>query len=383
MKQLRRLHPLYYVAVLLFVIALALTVMTSSQSGGSARSASVYDQGRGGAAALRKFFGAMGVSTVTAQGDAFGLDTSTVGVLFILGPTEAVTPADAAEVRRFVSSGGTAVLATDAGLVDRALLDLFDVHVGGALSPGEYPVGSIVLSDPPASRVSLDRGVTLTFGPGRVPLAAAAGRPFVAMAPEGRGALVVVGTVGPFLNGQLGSADNGRFALGLASAALATGRSVAFDEYHHGYHPTDDALVLLERTWPGRALVVAAAAIFLYLVLSGRHLGLPIPLDPRPPRSSLEYIRGFAGLVRRSGHGEIARARFRKELRTGLARELALDPVTPFDRTLAAIAATDPARADAARRLDDALERPLRDDALLRTVHEIGTVLGRPREDGR
>ena len=376
MKRLRRVHPLYYVALVLFVVALGLTAITSSPSGGPSRSASVYDQGRGGAAALRKFFDAMGISTVTVQGDAFTIDTRSVAVLFILGPTEAVTPADAAEVRRFVSAGGTAVLATDAGLLDRPLLDVFDVHVAGALGPGEYPIGGIAFTDPPASKVSLDRGVTLTLGPGRVPLASALGRAFVGMAPAGRGALIVVGTVAPFLNGQLGIADNGRFALALA---LSDGRSVAFDEYHHGYHPTDDALVLLERTWPGRALVLAAVAIFLYLVLTGRHLGLSIPLDPRPPRSSLEYIRGFAGLVRRSGHEEIARARFRKELRTGLARELALDPATPFERTLAGIAATDPARAGAAKRLDDALGRPLRDDALLRTVRDIGTVLSGPR----
>jgi hypothetical protein len=381
-KRLRRVHPLYYVALMLFVVALGVTAVTST-SVGPARSASVYDQGPGGAGALRKFFDAMGISTVTAQGDTFRVDGNDVAVLFILGPSEAVTPADAAEVRRFVAAGGTAVIATDAGLFDRPLLDLFDVHVAGALGPGEYPIGSIAFSDPPASRISLDRGVTLTLGPGRVPLAAAEGRAFVAIAPEGRGALVVIGAIGPFLNDQLGSAENGRFALALASAAYATGRSVAFDEYHHGYHPTDDALVLLERTWPGRALVLAAVAIFVYLVLTGRHLGLPIPLDPRPPRSSLEFIRGFAGLVRRSGHEEIARARFRKELRTGLARELALDPATPFDRTLTAIAATDPRRAEAARRLDAALDRPLRDDAILRTVHEIGTVLGGAREAGR
>ena len=32
----------------------------------------------------------------------------------------------------------------------------------------------------------------------------------------------------------------------------------------------------------------------------------------RPPRSSLEYIRGLAGLVRRAGHQEIVRDRLRR-----------------------------------------------------------------------
>ena len=163
MKRLRRVHPLYYVALVLFIVALGLTAITSSPSGGPSRSASVYDQGRGGAAALRKFFDAMGISTVTVQGDAFTIDTRSVAVLFILGPTEAVTPADAAEVRRFVSAGGTAVLATDAGLLDRPLLDVFDVHVAGALGPGEYPIGGIAFSDPPASRQAVSISSASSF----------------------------------------------------------------------------------------------------------------------------------------------------------------------------------------------------------------------------
>ena len=62
--------------------------------------------------------------------------------------------------------------------------------------------------------------------------------------------------------------------------------------------------------------------IFAYVALTGRRLGPPMPLDPRPPRSSLEYVRGFAGLVRRSGRQEIVRDRL-GELRTRLAgREL-------------------------------------------------------------
>jgi hypothetical protein len=201
------------------------------------------------------------------------------------------------------------------------------------------------------------------------------------MAREGRGSLIVVGSVAPFLTAELGEADNGRFALALAASAMASRSAVAFDEYHHGIHPTTDLLVLLTRTWPGRALVFVGAAFFLYLIASGRRLGPAIPLDPRPPRSSLEYIRGFAGLVRRSGHGEIARRRFRRELHRALARELGLDPETPFADIVAELSATDRERAARARALDEALARPLRDEALLRTVREIGVITG-TRETG-
>jgi uncharacterized protein DUF4350 len=376
MKRLRRVHPLYYLALVLFIAALIASVVTADSSGGVSRSASVYDTGPGGTAALRKYFEAMGASTTTVQGDTFAADPSQVGVLFMLGPSEAFTPLDAAAVRRFVIGGGTAVLATDAGLFEGPLLDTFDIHVAGALGPGQYSVGGIAFADPPARTIVLDRGVTLSFGAGRIPLVSASGRPIVALAREGSGSLIVVGSVAPFLTAELGEADNGRFALALAAPAIAGRRAVAFDEYHHGVHPTTDVLVLLTRTWPGRALVFAGMAFVLYLVMSGRRLGTAIPLDPRPPRSSLEYIRGFAGLVRRSGHGEIARRRFRRELRGALARELGLDPETPIGSVIAEVATTDRERAARVRALDEALARPLRDDALLRTVREVGLVIG-------
>ena len=382
MKRLRRVHPLYYFALLLFIAALVASALTADTSGGVSRSASVYDTGPGGTAALRKYLEAMGATTTTVQGDSFAADPSQVGVLFMLGPSEAFTALDAIAVRRFVTGGGTAVLATDAGVFEGPLLDTFDVHVTGALGPGQYPIGGIAFADPPAHAIALDRGVVLSFGPGRVPLATTAGKTIVALAREGTGSLIVVGSVAPFLTAELGEADNGRFALGLAAPAIAARRAVAFDEYHHGVHPTTDVLVLLTRTWPGRALVFAGVAFFLYLVASGRRLGPPIPLDPRPPRSSLEYIRGFAGLVRRSGHGEIARRRFRRELRTSLARELGLDPETPLATVVAEIATTDRERAARARALDEALARPLRDDALLRTVREIGLVIGTEGKTG-
>jgi hypothetical protein len=382
MKHLRRVHPLYYLAVVLFVAALVASALTADTSGGLSRSASVYDTGPGGTAALRKYFEAMGASTVTIQGDTFAADPAEVGVLFMLGPSEAFTALDVAAVRRFVAAGGMAVLATDAGLFDGALLDAFDVHVAGALGPGRYPVGGIAFADPPAHAIALDRGVALSLGPGRIPLASDSGRTFVALAREGSGSFVVVGSVAPFLTAELGEPDNGRFALALAAQAIAGRRAVAFDEYHHGVHPTTDVLVLLTSTWPGRALVFAGVAFFLYLVASGRRLGPAIPLDPRPPRSSLEYIRGFAGLVRRSGHAEIARRRFRRELRSALARELGLDPDTPVGDVIAELAATDRDRAARARALDEALARPLRDDALLRTVREIGLVTHTDRRTG-
>src|SRR5437867_12427896 len=121
MKRLLRVHPLYYLALILFIAALVASTLTADTSGGVRRSASVYDEGAGRTAALRRYLVAMGASTATVQGDTFSVDASQAAALFMLGPTGASTQLPADAVRRYVSAGGTAVLATHPGFLDRTL----------------------------------------------------------------------------------------------------------------------------------------------------------------------------------------------------------------------------------------------------------------------
>ncbi|HKY50984.1 MAG TPA: DUF4350 domain-containing protein [Candidatus Limnocylindria bacterium] len=369
---MRRPSPLYLLAAILAVATIVFAVATvGSSPAGTGRTGSVYDDGPGGAAALRRYLEAMGATTTTLQGDRYVPEVSAASVLFILGATEAFTPTDAANVKAFVAAGGTAVVATDLGLLERSLLDAFGIQITGIASPGTHALRTAAFADPPARTLAVDRVGSLSLGPKALSLATDGRTSIAAAVREGRGTFYVVASLFPFLASGLGQGDNARVALALAHDAVARGGTVAFDEYHHGAHPSADVLVLLQTTWPGRALVFAFAAAFLYLVLSGRRLGPPVPLDARPARSSLEYIRGFAGLVRRSGRGEIARRRLRRDLRGGLARALGLDPGQDFDRVLATLAATDRQRAAEARAVDDALGRRLREDQLLRTVAQI------------
>src|SRR5688572_16533443 len=263
---MRRPSPLYLVALRLAVATLAFafaTVGTAPASSG--RTGSVYDGGAGGAAALRRYLEAMGASTTTLQGERFAPDVSTASVLFILGATEAITPTDAESVRKFVSAGGTAVVATDLGLFERPLLDAFGISISGLALPGVHPLTSAVFADPPARALAVDRAGSLSLGPKALALASD-GRTTIAVAVrEGRGTFYVVSSLGPFLAAGLGQADNARVALAFAHDAVAQGGTVAFDEYHHGFHPSADVLVLMQTTWPGRALVFAVAAGFLFL----------------------------------------------------------------------------------------------------------------------
>jgi len=375
-----RIDLLYVLAAVLFVATVAYAAITvgPTDTTGLARTASVYDEGPGGAALLRRWLESIGARTAVVQGDRFAPAAARMGVLFMLGATEPLTPADVAAAREYAREGGTLVVATDAGFAEALLLEAIGVRLAGFAGPGEHEAVGIAMASPRVGRIALDQGRELTLGDRGLPIARTARGPIAAMVAEGRGTIVVVGSVAPFLSGQLGEADNGRFALALADTALRSGSVVAFDEYHHGSHPPPDVLAVLQRTWPGRALVAGGLAVFAYLALTGRRLGPPLPIDPRPARSSLDHIRAFAALLRRSGHGAIARDRLRQELRGGLARELGLDPGMPLGRVLAAL---PPDRAAEAREVDALLARRLRGAELLRTVRRVDRLL-HPRTEG-
>ena len=376
----RRIDPLAVTGIVLLVLTIALAAIgarPADQDHGL--TASVYDEGGGGAATLRRLIDAMGIRTTTVEGDRFAPQVADESVLFILRPTELMTVQDVAAVRTYVDAGGTVVIAHDFEPLIEPLLAGFDIGFGAAAASQTFHVTGALFGAPPAHEIQSLAGRELRLGGAWDPVGTDGQAPTVAMRTEGRGTIVVIGTSTPFLTESIGNADNARFAVALAAAAFTAHGAVAFDEYHHGVHPAPDILAVVERTWPGRALLFVGVVLFAYVALTGRRLGPPTPLDPRPPRSSLEYVRGFAGLVRRSGRQEIVRDRLLRELHQGLARRAGLDPATPFDRLVTQLAAISPARAEEAAAVDARLRRRLRDADLVRTVAKVAAVV---REEG-
>jgi len=372
-----RIDPLYVLAGVLFVavIALAIFVGTNAQSQG--RSGSALDNTSGGTARLRALLEELGGRTVLVEGERFEPRETGVTVMFMLGAAEFVSDEEAVAVRTFLQGGGTLIVGTDLGFAESAVLRMYGVSMSDGATAGRYDASSVIAATASAGQISIDRGRVLTLSDRWSPVMRSGGRTLAAMTREGSGTLIVVGSLAPFVNQFLGAADNGRFALSLAAAGFGTGRSIGFDEYHHGAHPSPELMAVLERTWFGRAMFLAGASIFVYLWWSGRRFGAPLPADPRPPRSSLEYIRGFAGLLRRSGRDEIARERLRRDLRLGLATRYGLDPATPLHRILATVDADDPHVAAEARATDAALAGRLRDNELLRTVARIERLIAK------
>lgn len=371
----RRIDPLVIAGGILLAIMVVLAALgTRPDDVDHGRTASVYDEGPGGAAALRRVIEAVGLRTTTIEGDRFEPRLETAGVLFMLRASEFVTAQDVAAIRAYLQDGGTVVVAHDVEIFLQPLLEAFDIRFAQAATSTTSRLASALFAAPPAHAIHSEIGRELRLGDGWDEIGSDGRAPTVAMRSAGAGALIVVGTVTPFLSESLGDVDNARFAVALA-AARSVGGAVAFDEYHHGVHPSANILAVVERTWPGRALLFAGIVAFLYILLTGRRLGPPQPLDPRPPRSSLEYVRGFAGLVRRAGRQEIVRDRLRRELHAGLARAEGVDPAASFGAVVERLRSRSVARADEASALDARLGSRLREPELVRTVDQVVELL--------
>lgn len=379
----RRIDPLLLAGSVLLALTVGLTALgTHPDDQDHGLTASVYDEGPGGAATLRRLIEAVGTRTVTLEGDRFEPRVGSARVLFMLRASELVTVQDVDAIRRYLRDGGTVIVAHNVEFFVLPLLEAFDIRLAqGALSRTTRLSGALFAA-PPARQIETDVARELRLGTGWDPIGTDGRAPTVAMRTEGKGTLIVVGTVTPFFSGSLDAQDNARFAVALALAASASGGAVAFDEYHHGMHPPPSILAVVERTWPGRALLVGMILVFAYVVLTGRRLGKAQPLDPRPPRSSLEYVRGFAGLVRRAGRQEIVRDRLRHELHAGLARAEGLDPATPFERVVERIRDSSATRADEVALLDARLRHRLREHDLVRTVARVATLVRQLKGEG-
>ncbi len=376
MRRRLRVDPLLVAGGVLLLLVIALTAITPRpEDQDRGLTASVYDEGPGGAATFRRLVEAVGMRTVTLEGDTFTPRVESARVLFILRPSELVTVQDVTAIRSYLQSGGTVVVASDVALFLTPLLEATDVHIGQAATAARTTLSGALFAAPPAREIETATGRELRLGAAWDAIGTDGRAPTVATHTDGKGTLIFVGTAVPFVTDGLDRLDNARFAVALAAARGSAGGLVAFDEYHHGIHPAPTIFAVVQRTWPGRALLFALVVAFLYVALTGRRLGRPQPLDPRPPRSSLEYVRGFAGLVRRAGRQEIVRDRARRELHAGLARRAGLDPATPFADVVARLRDTSAGRADEAALLDAHLQRRLRPPELVRTVARVATLL--------
>lgn len=335
-----------------------------------------------GALAMYNWIGEMGYDAQRLEYRAFELDEQD-DALFILSPIELIEPQETQKTLDWVDQGGTLILADDSpilfGNVGRVLeeLDIEREVYEEELLIDRLQSAQPVLDQPPLDEVIVNTERVLV--PQRNDYAELIGSGdelVLAGIKYGRGYIYLSTTVYPFTNSGLREEANAEFVLNLLRRVPAGGR-VLFDEYHHGFFtPPSTTNTIFSSPW-GWAAAYATTAVALYLILSGRRFGKPIPLKEEVTlRSSAEYVESMADLFQRGGKRQYILQHYHRNFKRQLARPYGINPKLDDDafvRELARFRDVDEAAVLAL--LNRLCSTPASEAALVRIVEETEQTL--------
>lgn len=285
-----------------------------------------------GALALYSWTRAMGYDSQRLEFRPFALDEQDAA-LVILNPSEPISRAQARETLGWVARGGTLILADDSPLFLSAPNELFDelkvdLAVYSATNTIERAApAQPALDQPPTDQALVRTGHRLLFNrDDYVKLLGPKDAVVVAGIKQGRGYVYLSASTYPFTNEGLRDGENAALVLNMLRRVPSGGR-IQFDEYHHGFFtPPSAGTVILGSPW-GWAAAYAVTAIALYLILSGRRFGRPIPLkEDVVRRSSAEYVESMADLFQRGGKRAYILRHYHTLFKRRLARPYGVNP---------------------------------------------------------
>ena len=332
------------------VVAALLAPHRSSDTDPSSRSA-----GDAGTLALHDWLARLGLPVERMAGS---FDPGRADVLVMAEPTTAVSQQEAQRVVDMVRSGGLVILAADrASLAPAAaLLDAFRVSPDTASlaaasdQPAAFDASPTVPIDPAGlvHAVPMRAGLAFELGPGGGATLLHRGDDAVGVAvPAGSGRAYVLGSPYPLSNLGLREKDSALFLLALIDRAR--GGRVIFDEVHHGETGTSGATAALSGP-VGLAGAIAGLALFVFLLLSGRRLGRPVPaVDPARVPSATEYVDAMGALMGRTARRGGIADRFAEELKQRVGAATAIDPHLDDAAFLAVLDGYDAAAAERVR----------------------------------
>jgi hypothetical protein len=251
----------------------------------------------------------------------------------MLNPSQPVNRAQSRAILDWVAAGGTLVLADDNSAFfgpQNALFDelRFDTDVYSTTEViQEAAPAQPALDQPPVDRALLRTGRVLV--PRRDDYVKLMGPPdavVVAGVKVGSGYAYLSSAAYPFTNEGLRDSENAALVLNVLRRVPPGGR-IQFDEYHHGYFtPPSTTRILLGNPW-GWGAAYAAAVVALYLVLSGRRFGRPVPLrEETVRRSSAEYVESMADLFQRGGKRGYILRHYYQHFKRRLAKRDGVNP---------------------------------------------------------
>jgi hypothetical protein len=285
-----------------------------------------------GALALYNWTRALGYDSRRLEYRAYTLEERDAA-LIILNPQEPINRTRSRAILDWVEQGGTLIFADDRVAIfgaPNALLEAiqFDTDVYSTTQTIQQAApAQPVLDQPPTGTALVRTGRVLI--PGRTDYVKLVGTPdalLVAGIKQGSGYIYLSATTYPFTNEGLRDAENAALVLNMLRRVPAGGR-IQFDEYHHGFFtPPSTGRILLGNPW-GWGAAYAITVIALYLILSGRRFGRPVPLrEELMRRSSAEYVESMADLFQRGGKRDYILRHYHNAFKRELARKDGINP---------------------------------------------------------
>ena len=285
-----------------------------------------------GAQALYEWTERMGYRPNRLEYREYAIDEQS-DALLILNPSEVITLEEARTTLDWVEQGGTLILADDTSNIlgaSNALLSELKVesavYTGTTIIERAAPLQP-ALDQPPLNEPLVRAGRFLI--PRRADYAALLGTPqhlLLAGIQHGSGYVYVSAASYPFTNEGLRDPQNARLVLNMLRRVPSSG-GITFDELHHGYvRPPQPTVAVTSSPW-GWAGLYALLVVALYLVLSGRRFGRPIPLrEETQRRSSAEYVESMADLLQRGGKRAYILQHYHQQFKRRLARPYGISP---------------------------------------------------------
>lgn len=331
-----------FILISLFVALVVFTILGPSQASEEEvdERTTTYSSAPDGVLALLRWLERIGYDAQRLEFRDFAVDES-VATLVILNPTVSINRTQSGMVLDWVEQGGTLILAQDTpqffGGGNQILRDL-ELEISdyeSAEDDGWLGIDGIerapalqpALTAPPVESVLVRTSYAITTE--RDDIAPLVGVPdglVLAGIAHGKGYIYVSSASYPFTNAGLRDEQNAALALNLLRRTPPGGR-VLFDEYHHGFfEPPSLRTLIFGGPW-GWALIYAMVVLALYLILTGRRFGAPIPLPAEiAQRSSAEYVESMADLLQRGGKRGFVLRHYYVAFKRRLARPFGINP---------------------------------------------------------
>ncbi len=363
----------------LFAILIGFTIYGpgSNQLEEQGRTGSTHSSGEAGALGLQRWLQALGYDAGNLEYADWRIPDS-AAALFTIAPEEPITDAQAQEALRWVRNGGTLILVVPEppGFSnENKLLEHLQASVVTDEDTAPIERADVVqplLTDPPVvsvpvktqSALELDRDDYLPLLDTRL------GYSLVGIQ-EGRGYIYLATTTFPFTNSGIREAGSAALILNLL-ARVPHGATVLFNEYHHGYNTPLTLRRVVLRQWWGWPALYAVLVTVLYIILTGRRFGRPVPLRADVTRrSSAEYVQSLAMLFRRARKQSYMLEHYRSQLKRRLARPYGFVPPADdaaFIRELQRYRGVNDEQSERLQSLLKQFRRAVNDEQLVRLV---------------